>query len=234
MLDRSFAQEFLLTVDDPAQHGVHLLFNSYWKSMPDDVRTRYVDLVRADPTLSRWLDARWYPEPYAFDWLGSLPPNTVGHAFHRHIVNNNLNREIATGYRGFHELLERSGQLDRMPDDVKYMTLRGFQTHDPLHIVTGLDTSGLGEIALQAFCLAQLPSLYFSTWISVVTTRMAFLAPESQRPLMDAITEGWRLGRATPNLMVVRWEEHLDRDLGEVRREFGIPDHAMIPAALAA
>lgn len=234
MLDRTFAAEFLETLDDPAKHGVHLLFNSYWRHMPDDVRAKYVAALHADPELKRFVEARWFPEPYAFDGLADLPRGSLGYAYYRHIIDNGLNPEIATGYRGFHQMLEASGALERMPDEVKYMVLRGFQTHDLLHMITGMSTTGLGEIALQAFCLAQLPSLYFATWMSVSTTRAAFLDPDAIAPLMDAITEGWRLGRQLPNLQVVRWEEHLHRDLAELRREYGVPEHYLMPERLAA
>lgn len=228
MLDRSFAAEFLQTIDDPAKHGVHLLFNSYWRTMPDDVRAKYVEALYAEPELKAFTEARWFPEPYSFDDMADLPRDSLGYAYYRHIIDNNLNREIATGYRGFHQMLEASGQLERMPDEVKYMVLRGFQTHDLLHMVTGFSTTGLGEIALQAFCLAQLPSLYFATWMSVSTTRAALLDPSALRPVMDAISEGWRLGRTLPNLQVVRWEEHLARSLADIRREYRVPDHKMM------
>lgn len=231
MFDRTFAAEYLQTIDDPAKHGVHLLFNSYWNHMPDDVREKYVAALRADPEVKRFIDARWYPEPYSFDDLASLPRDSLGYAYYRHIVDNGLNREIATGYRGFHEMLEASGALARMPEEVKYSVLRGFQTHDLLHMVTGFSTTGLGEIALQAYCLAQLHSLYFSIWMSVSTTRATFLDPAAMGPLMDAITDGWALGRATPNLQVVRWEEQLSRNLDDIRREYRIPNHRLMPQA---
>lgn len=231
MFDRTFAQEFLETIDDPAKHGVHLLFNSYWRYMPGQVREAYVSGMRADPQICAWLDERHYCEPYSFDELGKLAPGTLGREYYQHIVDNNLNREIATGYRAFHDTLERSGKLEGMPDDVKYAVLRGFQIHDLLHIVTGFDTTGLGEIALQAFGMAQMRSLYFATWISVVTTRAAFLQPDSQVPLMSAITEGWSLGRRVPQLNVVKWESMLDRPVSGIRREFGVPDHPMMKRA---
>ena len=231
MFDRTFAQEFLQTIDDPGKHGVHLLFNSYWRFMPDDVRQAYVRGLRNDPEVRAWLDARWFPEPYSFESLESLAPGTLGREYHRHIVDNNLNREIAAGYRAFHESLEASGALDGMPDDVKYAVLRGFQTHDLLHIVTGLDTTGLGEIALQSFCMAQMRSLYFAIWISVVTTRAAFLQPDSSVPLMDAVMDGWSLGRNVGQLQTVAWEHHLDRPVLEIRREFRIPEHRMMKTA---
>lgn len=231
MFDRTFAQEFLLTIDDPGKHGVHLLFNSYWRYIPDDVRDAYVQGMRNNAELRAWLDARHYPEPYEFDALERLPVGTLGREYHRHIVENNLDRQIATGYRKFHQHLEASGALDGMPDDIKYSVLRGFQTHDLLHIVTGYDTTGLGEIALQAFGMAQTGSLYNSIWISVVTTRAAFLQPASAAPLMNAITEGWNLGRSVPQLQTVHWESMLDRPVTEIRQEFRIPQHPMMKAA---
>ncbi len=231
MLDRTFAQEFLQTIDDPAQHGVHLLFNAYWKHMPEEVRDSYHRALHDDPPLNAWVEARHWPEPYAFEALGQLARGTLGREYYQHIIENDLNREIATGYRSFHEMLEASGALDGMPDDVKYAVLRGFQIHDLLHIVTGFDTTPLGEIALQAFCLAQVRFLYFATWMSVTTTRAAFLHPDGITPLMDAISEGWRLGRALPQLQTVRWEDVLDRPLVELRAQFDIPQHVMMKQA---
>ena len=231
MLDRTFADEFLMTIDDPDKHGVHLLFNSYWKFMPEDVRASFNRGLHEDPKLHEWVEARFWPEPYSFDDLGALPRGTLGREYHQHIIENNLNREIATGYRVFHKALESSGALAGMPDDVKYAVLRGFQIHDLLHIVTGFDTTGLGEIALQAFCLAQVRFLYFATWISVVTTRAAFLQPDAITPLMDAITDGWSLGRNVRQLQTVHWEEMLARPLVEIRSEFRIPEHRMMKRA---
>jgi ubiquinone biosynthesis protein Coq4 len=229
MFDRTFAQEFLKTVDDSAAHGVHILFNQYWAHMPDSVRARLVDRLYEDPQLKAWVEARWYPEPYDFDTLGALPYGTLGRAYYQHIIDNKLNKEIATGYRSFHEQLERSGVLDNMPDQIKYTVLRGFQTHDLLHMVTGFDTTGAGEIALQAFGVAQTGSLYNAMWLAVTNTQAAFLNPDMNPGLMDAIAEGWRLGRQVrTNLVTVRWEERLGQSVADIRREFGVPDHGMM------
>lgn len=231
MLDRTFAQEFLQTIGDPQKHGVHLLFNSYWQYMPDDVREKYVSVYRTDPVLKRFIEEQYFPEPFSFDALADLPVGSLGREYHRHIVDNNLNRQIATGYRDFHKMLEASGVLKNMPDEIKYAVLRGFQTHDLQHIVTGFDTTGLGEIALQAFGLGQVRFLYQSMWLSTVTTRMAYLDPDMTEMLMDAITDGWQLGRTVPNLTTVKWETMLDRQVSDIRREYRIPEHRMMKAA---
>jgi ubiquinone biosynthesis protein COQ4 len=221
-MPRDFVPEMLKTLDDPQAHGVHILFNQYWAHAPDSVRAAYVDGGRDDPAIAAWLDQRWFCEPFDFGALADLPAGSFGRAYYDHIVANNLDRKLASGYRKFHEMLEASGVLKDMPGDVKYKTLRGFQIHDLLHIVTGYDTTPLGEIALQAFGLAQMPNLYNGMWVATVTTRMTYLDPMSQAPLMDAISAGWQFGRACPNLNLVRWEEMLSRDLKELRAAYGI------------
>lgn len=221
-LPRDFVPEMLKTIDDPQAHGVHILFNQYWAHAPESVRAAYVGEVRADPAIAAWLEARWFCEPFDFVALANLPGGSFGRAYFDHIVANKLDRKLASDYRKFHEMLEESGALKDMPYDIKYKTLRGFQIHDLLHIVTGYDTTGLGEIALQAFGLGQMPNLYNGMWVATATARMTYLDPASQGPLMDAITEGWRFGRKCPNLNLVRWEEHLARDLRELRAGYGI------------
>jgi ubiquinone biosynthesis protein Coq4 len=228
-LDRTFAAEFLKSVDNSAKHGIHILFNQYWEHMPSEVRDRIVAHFYGDPQLKAWVTERWFPEPYSFDDLGRLPSGSLGRAYHQHIVANNLNREIADGYATYHRSLEKSGVLDNMPEEMKYATLRGFQVHDFLHMLTGFDTTGGGEIALQSFGVAQTNSLYNSMWLSVTTTQAAFLHPQMNPGLMDAITEGWRLGRSVKtNLVTVKWEQRLHEQVSDLRREYGVPDHSMM------
>ena len=131
----------------------------------------------------------------------------------------------------FHKALDSSGALAGMPDDVKYAVLRGFQIHDLLHIVTGFDTTGLGEIALQAFCLAQLQFPYFGMWMATSTANMTFLNPDGIVPVMNAISSGWQFGRALPNLQFERWEAMFAEPLATVRPRYGIVPEGMAAVA---
>jgi ubiquinone biosynthesis protein Coq4 len=66
-------------------------------------------------------------------------------------------------------------------------------------------------------------------WLSVTTTQAAFLHPQMNPGLMDAITEGWRLGRSVKtNLVTVKWERRLHEQVSDLRREYGVPDHSMM------
>jgi ubiquinone biosynthesis protein COQ4 len=221
-IDRAFGEEFLQTVDDPGKHGVHILFNSLWKYIPDSVRDKYIAGLMKDPVQAAFIGEQHYCEPYSFESLASLPPGSLGRAMHQYILDNNLKPEIANAYKAYHDSLEKAGALARMPEEIKYSVLRTYQTHDFMHLITGFPTTGLGEIAVQAFCLAQHRSPYFAIWISVVTARMTYLNPDKIDATMDAITDGWALGRKVSNLMVVKWEQMLDRSVANLREEHGI------------
>lgn len=229
-LDREFAASLLKTYDDPGQHGVHLLFNEWWRYAPDAVIDKYVEDFRRIPEQKAFLDAHYFAEPLDLEALARLPEGTVGKAYHDFIVLNGLEKNIAINYRKFHESLASSGQLDRMPEELRYAIIRGFQIHDLLHVMTGYPATSRGEIALQAFCLAQLRFPYFAMWMSVTTTRMTFLDPDSIVPVMDAISEGWTHGRTARNIQMLRLEEMIERPLAEVQREFGL-GQAMAMAA---
>ena len=140
---------------------------------------------------------------------------------------NGLEKNLAIGYRALHEAMKARGALDGMPEPFQYAVLRGFQIHDFLHVLTGYDSSRRGELALQAFCLAQIRFPYFGMWLSVVTTRMTFLEPDVIQPAMDAIAAGWSAGRRVANLQFGRWEERVEQPLDALRRELRIPGEGL-------
>lgn len=222
MLTDDFAPRFLTTVNRIDENPVHLLFNQWWADAPADVRDAYTEQVLGDPAFREYVDDGYYAPPLDLERLGAMPETTLGRAYHDWIVDNGLTAQIATDYGAFHERLAASGALDGMPPEMQYMVLRGFQVHDFLHVLTGYDSSGLGEISLQAFCLAQVRFPYFAMWISTVTTQMTFLRPSSIVPLMDAITDGWQRGRSLPNLQTHRWEDEVERPLAGLRADWGI------------
>lgn len=226
-INDEFGQLLLTTMNDPAANGVHMLFNQWWQHAPDDVKQSYVDIFTRDPQYAAFLGEAHYAEPLDLEEVGALPEGALGRHYHDWIVDNGLTATIATDYRKFHEMLESAGMLDGMPEPMRYAVLSGFQTHDFQHVVTGYDSSGRGEIALQAFCLAQLQFPYFGMWMSVITTRMTFVDPHMITPTMDAITDGWQLGRTTANIQCERWEDMLDQPLDEVRARYEVEHSPM-------
>lgn len=221
-LDRRFAEYLMRAFDDPQQYGVHQLFNAWWRFAPEDVKAKYLADFDSIPAQRAFVEERYYADPLDLGGLGNLPAGSLGRSYRDFIVDNRLEKNIAINYRAFHEWLAAAGRLDGMPEPMQYAVLRGFQGHDFQHVVVGYDSSPRGEIALQAFCLAQLRFPYFAMWMSVVATRMTFLDPDAIRPAMDAITEGWQLGRRVSNIQFEKWETLLDQPLEEIRKQHGI------------
>lgn len=228
MINQEFGKLLLTTFNDLGANPVHVLFNQWWQHAPEEVKGKYVATLMADPRYAEFVHEAYYAGPLALTEMAALPSGSLGRSYHDWIVENDLIAQIAMDYRRFHEMLEASGQLEGMPEPMRYAVLRGFQTHDFQHVVTGYDSSGRGEIALQAFCLAQIQFPYFGMWMSVVTARMTFVDPNTIIPMMDAITDGWQLGRKTRNIQCERWETMLDEPLEEVRDRYGITPSPLV------
>ena len=221
-MDEAITENFLRLVGDSQKNGVPEMHFRFWRRTTDEVRQKYLDKFRADAGALAWYEEGYLGEDPDFDALLELPPETLGYQYARHIVDNNLNKTISSDYRRAHEKMEAEGKLAGMPDEVKYAVLRGFQIHDVFHILTGYLTDGYGEIALQAFTLAQRQLPYSSIWMATLTTQMTFLNPSMTGLVMDAISDGWTFGRQAKNLNYVRWEEMMARPVAELRAEFNL------------
>ncbi|MFN8642691.1 MAG: Coq4 family protein [Candidatus Binatia bacterium] len=221
-LHPELVERMVRTFNDPDAHGVHLLFNKWWPHAPAATIARYLDGFRAVPGAEAFLAERYLAEPVALAALAAMPAGSLGRGYHDFLTANGLEENLATNYRLLHDHMAGAGRLERMPAELRYAVIRGFQVHDILHVVTGYTPSRADELALQAFCLAQLQFPYFGMWMATTTTRMTFLHPETIVPVMDAITDGWRYGRAVPNLQFERWEALFEEPLATVRARHGI------------
>ena len=216
-VDRAFAEKFLRSVDAPMEYGVYFLFHDWFEAAPQATIDAYRDDLLAIPGARECIEEGFIAEPLELDRLARCAPGTLGHGYHAFVVENQLEANLGRNYRTFNEELHASGKLDRLPSELSFMMIRGFQTHDFQHVVTGYDSSPLGELALAAFYLAQLRFPYHAMRMAVTTAHMAFLKPEITVDAMDAIVDGWAYGRRANNLNFVRWEDELDTPLSTLR-----------------
>lgn len=139
------------------------------------------------------------------DWarLRALPASTLGGAYARYLDDNKLDPD----------LFQAPPSLPEIP---RWVAQRIRQTHDLWHVLTGYAPDVPGELALQAFTYAQLgmPSARIVALFGTLAK-----APGSALRVWD----GYRRGRATAFLPIVRFEDHWERDLDELRRELGVP-----------
>ena len=223
VIDEDFGRMFRTTVNTGGTNPrIHLMFNEWWRHAPDDVVRAYVDTLTADPDLADLVSGAQWASPVNLDDLVGLPDGSFGRAYCDWIADNDLNPRIASDYQRWHMELAAAGELDDMPEPVRHAVVRLFQTHDFQHLVTGYGSCPQGEIAMFAFCLAQIRFPYFAMWVSAMTADICFVQPELIEPMMDAIADGWQLGRSVRNIQAERWEEMLAEPLAEVRARYGI------------
>ncbi|MEM9621047.1 MAG: Coq4 family protein [Pseudomonadota bacterium] len=225
IVDREFAEKFMRAVDDPMAYGVYFLFHDWWQEAPQSAIDAYAREAAALPGAQEALAERYISEPLSLQRLSQCAPGTLGRGYYDFVVANNLEANLGKNYRDFNAQLSASGTLDRLPDDLSFMMVRGFQIHDFQHVLTGYDSSPLGELALAAFYLAQLRFPYHAMRMAVTTAHMAFVKPEITVAAMDAIVDGWSYGRAADNINFHRWEDELDTPLEDLRQRFRLDQH---------
>ena len=156
------------------------------------------------------------PEPVPdIAYLAGLADGTLGKEFERYLTSNeldiNLLRESA-----FIEAHHKRG------DDVGHLAERGFQLHDLFHVLTGYDTTPLGEVRVVSFTVAQAPAPYPAMIMASRPLQILLYRPQLLPFIMDAITDGWVLGRKAKPLLAVHWEEHWEQPLAELRKAYDL------------
>jgi ubiquinone biosynthesis protein COQ4 len=221
-IDRKFGEDYLRCTDNFYEYGVHLLFNEWWENAPADAIAKYVAAIEDHPEQGPLAQQRWLAEPFSLEQVNGYERGTLGGEWLAFMIDNDLVERLALGYRELHEELEAKGKLDNMPDILKYKVLRGYQTHDLHHVLTGYTATPLGELALQAFQLAQQDYPYSAMTLATVLGHATLVDPLLIKPAMDAITDGWAFGRRTRSIQFVAFEKMLHRPLAEVQAEYGL------------
>ena len=107
-------------------------------------------------------------------------------------------------------------------DDSGYLRAHLYETHDIWHAVTGFHTDVAGELGLQAFYLAQIPSRLSSAILAggfINTVAYAFPDRDAR---MRQIVRGWVLGKRAKNFFGVDWASLWATPLDEVRALLGV------------
>ncbi len=182
----------------------------------DEVALQGFDaLALGNPRASEMLEDRYLSPSPDVDDLLALPDGSLGREFARYLVDNELDAN----------LLRESAFIDAhrsRGDDVGYLAERGFQLHDLFHVLTGYDTTPLGEVRVVSFTVAQTPAPYPAMIIATRPLQMVLYKPELLPVVMDAITEGWALGRRAKPLIAVHWEEYWERPLSDLRQAYDL------------
>lgn len=224
-VDREFAEKFMKAVDSPLDYHVYVLFHEWWEEAPQSAIDEYQAELASLEGARECIDEGFISAPLSLETLARCAPGTLGHGYRKFIVDNKLEANLGRNYQSFNAELHKSGKLDRLPSDMSFMMVRGFQIHDFLHVLTGYDSSIHGELALAAFYLAQLRFPYHAMRLAITLGHTAFIKPELTVSAMDTIVDGWAYGRRARNLNFVRWEDELDTPLEVLRARMNLDMH---------
>lgn len=148
--------------------------------------------------------------------LRKMPEGSLAHAYCDFMESEGLSAqglvdEFAKFARGKHSFEDQFGwYVHRLRD-----------SHDLLHVLTGYGRDSLGEACVLAFTYSQQPSPghLFIGYMAALNMKKNV---KSNAPVLRAVREGQRLGKACPRLIEQSITELLPLPLDEVRRRLNI------------
>jgi ubiquinone biosynthesis protein Coq4 len=154
------------------------------------------------------------PPRYTLEELGVCPRDSLGGSMHAFVVENGFDLEV----------LDRDSLgLQELPPPLDYLNVRILQCHDIWHLVAGHATSGLHEVSVSGFQMAQFGHQYSSMFLGMLQTKMAFTQPpEIFGFTLDTILTGYVHGRQSPPLVGVEWEALFALPIPEIRDRLGV------------
>jgi ubiquinone biosynthesis protein Coq4 len=140
--------------------------------------------------------------------LSQLAPGTLGREFADHMKRNDLD----------------PADLPKRPanDPEAFVRAHLFETHDVWHAVTGFDTDVAGELGLQAFYMAQIPSRLAPVLLSGGLLNTLFYAWDDRTRRMDAIVKGWEMGKRAKPFFGMKWGELWNESIEKVRADLNV------------
>jgi ubiquinone biosynthesis protein COQ4 len=162
------------------------------------------------------------------DSIKKLPAGTVGRTYVEFMEREGLSAagleaeyaQFRTSYPDFGDVVERYG--DRLRD-----------THDMLHILTGYGRDALGEQCVLGFTYAQNHNLGVGFIAYAGGLELKYRVAKSA-PIMKAVHEGYRIGKAAKNIVQEDIAALLREPLADARKRLGIAEPVTYKAAHAA
>ncbi len=170
-----------------------------------------VSVLKRDPAVAESFRSR--PNLDAVRGVGpDLPSGSLGREFHEFLDRHGISRDVVP-------------TID-VTDEGQFFRSHIYETHDVWHLVTGFEPTIAGEMAVQAFYLAQMPSRVAVLILALALLNTLVYGFEDHRARMEAVVEGWQLGKQARPLFGQDWASHWRRPLADVRAELGLGPQA--------
>jgi ubiquinone biosynthesis protein COQ4 len=198
-------------VDFDAVNAVYANLTEYL--VKSSVYANSVEDMKSDSDVAAIIQERYFQPLPELETLLKLPSDSLGYVYASQLKQANLKPL---------DLDPNLFSWQKVNSDVSYIEYRYQITHDIWHVVTGFDTSVLGELGLQAFYLAQfrLPSAIVALAGALIGS---LLTSEDMLPKFLAVIErGWQMGKTAKPLIAVKWEEAWDKAVWQWQQELNI------------
>jgi len=148
--------------------------------------------------------------------LRRMPAGSVAHAY-----CDFMEREGLTAQGLIDEYAKFSAERPDYNDQLEWYYRRMRDTHDLLHVLTGYGRDALGEACVLAFTYSQqpAPANLFISYMAGLNIRKR---GTTNAPILRAIREGQRLGKACPRIAEQSIRELLAMPLDEARAKLNI------------
>lgn len=164
--------------------------------------------LNQDPACATLIRDRYIPPAHDLDTLLTLPHDSLGYIYAAHIKKKGFDPNLHAGITA--------------KSDAEYVELRLSQTHDLWHVVTGFDTDEISELGLQAFYLPQFPYPLAALLVANSLISTTLKDPEVLPQLLDAIAQGFQMGKTVKPLFAQKWEEGWEKPLTQWQAELNI------------
>lgn len=224
---RQHLEEFLQLADLAAGAGdaasnVFQLSHRLRESPPMRLCER---ILAEDAAASALIQQRRLIPAYDAEALRRLPKGTLGHTYATILAT--LGYDI--------NFFPDPAFYNNLQDDADYINYRVFATHDIHHILSGFSLDSFGEIGVISISVGQFnhPGLAFTDLMSLLLNWFQNDTPEAQltthaERLRTAsytfrmISHGLEIAAEAQPLFPVLWEERMEQNLDDLRRELGV------------
>jgi len=150
------------------------------------------------------------------DALAALPAGTFGQEFAQHALQRGISPNPV--------------ETMPAPNDGDWLMAYMYETHDLWHVMTGFYYDMEGEFGVAGFYMGQMPKFSFIAFFSsLLMIRAVWNDRDIVPALVSAFVEGYSMGRNAKSLVGLDWSTVYDRDLDELRDEWGVRQAGKFP-----
>lgn len=153
--------------------------------------------------------------------LAALPNGTLGHEFAAYACSRGINPNA----------------VEKMPadNDGDWLMAYSYETHDLWHLLTGFYYNLEGEFGVAGFYMGQMPKYSFvAFFVSILMLRTVWNDRDAIATHVAAFVNGYELGTQARCLVGLDWATAFDRDLEDLRDDWGVRSAGKFPVAAAA